>query len=82
MHNEELGKLAQELGEEKTKQTELKKQREKFMKQNQKLKQQTGIVNKKELKQDYDARDIEIKQLQDRIKELQEKHMKLTRIIE
>jgi len=38
----------------------MKKTREKLLRINQKLRQQTGIVNKKELKQDYDARDFEI----------------------
>ena len=60
----------------------MKKTREKLLRINQKLRQQTGIVNKKELKQDYDARDFEINDQQELIKTLQNKHSKLTRVIE
>jgi hypothetical protein len=46
------------------------------------LRQQTGIVNKKELKQDYDAREIEIMELKEKEKSLKDKHSRLTHIIE
>jgi len=39
-----------------------------------KLKQQTGIVNKKELQTDYEDRGVKITQLQEKIKMLMNKH--------
>ena len=53
-----------------------------MLKTNQKLRQQTGIVNKKELKTDFERRDAEITQLEENIRILQVKHQRLTNIIE
>ena len=52
------------------------------MKINLKLKQQTGIVNNKELSVDFDKRAIEITNLEEKIKILQVQHSRLTRVIE
>ena len=55
----------------------MKKNREKLWKMNQKLRQETGIVNNKSLKTDFDKRDYEIKDLQERIESLKEYHIRL-----
>jgi len=52
------------------------------MKINLKLKQQTGIVNNKELSVDFEKRAIEINNLEEKIKILQVQHSRLTRVIE
>ena len=57
--------LTANLTADKHEQSRLKTHREVILRTNQKLKQQTGIVNKKELKMDYDARDIEIVRLEE-----------------
>jgi hypothetical protein len=49
---------------------------------NQKLRQQTGIVNKTELKNDYMKRGVDIEELKMNEKLLKEKHSRLTNIIE
>lgn len=74
--------LNDDLNNEKTELSRLKKQRESLWKENQRLKQQTGIVNKKELKTDYDQRDEEIKGISEKIMGLQEYHGRLTKVIE
>ena len=76
-----LQELNEQLTNEKNEQSRLKKNREKLQKINQRLKQQTGIVNKKELKEDYDRRDKEKLELLDKIQALQDKHANLTNII-
>uniref|UniRef100_A0A7S3CLM4 CCDC113/CCDC96 coiled-coil domain-containing protein n=1 Tax=Strombidium rassoulzadegani TaxID=1082188 RepID=A0A7S3CLM4_9SPIT len=78
---QQLLQIIEQLNNEKNEQSRLKKNREKLQKLNQRLKQQTGIVNKKELKEDYDRRDKEKLELLDKIKQLQNKHANLTRII-
>ena len=80
--NENLKELNEILNNEKTELSKLKKNRESLWKENQKLKQKTGIVNKKSLKTDYDKRDDDIRDQSDRIKQLQEYHQRLTKIIE
>ena len=80
--NENLKELNEILNNEKTELSRLKKNRESLWKENQKLKQKTGIVNKKSLKTDYDKRDDDIRDQSDRIKQLQEYHQRLTKIIE
>ena len=60
----------------------MKKDREVLGKENQKLRQQTGIVNKKSLKTDYDRREDEIRSLSERIIGLEEYHSRLTKVIE
>lgn len=60
----------------------MKKNREKLWKMNQKLRQETGIVNNKSLKTDFDKRDFEIKDLQERIETLKEYHNRLHYVIE
>jgi len=81
IHAKKLKEVNKQLNNEKNEQSKLKKNREKLLKQNQKLKQQTGIVNKKELKQDYDKREKEITELQEKIKMLEAKHGQLDHII-
>ena len=63
--NKKLSELRDTLSLDKTKQNNYKKEREKLLRINQKLKQQTGIVNKKELAQDYEARIVEILELKE-----------------
>ena len=79
---EKLQVLKDQLDTEKNEQSKLKKQREKLQQINQRLKQQTGIVNKKELKEDFDRRKDEIKALKERIAKLESKHASLSAIIE
>jgi len=67
---------------DKNEQSKLKKNREKLLKINLKLKQDTGIVSKSELKDDYQRRDGQIVEIQEKIKYLQAKHMNLSAIIE
>ena len=74
--------LTENLNADKHEQSKLKKHREVLLKTNQKLRQQTGIVNKKELKEDFDRRDTEITDLEEQIKMLQVQHQRLTNIIE
>lgn len=74
--------LHHQLNSEKTALSNMKKEREGLQKENQKLKQQTGIVNKKSLKTDYDNREEEIRSLSERIIGLEEYHSRLTKIIE
>ena len=81
-HNEKLETLHHQLNSEKTALSNMKKEREGLQKENQKLKQQTGIVNKKSLKTDYDNREEEIRSLSERIIGLEEYHSRLTKIIE
>ena len=81
-HNEKLEILHHQLNSEKTALSNMKKEREGLQKENQKLKQQTGIVNKKSLKTDYDNREEEIRSLSERIIGLEEYHSRLTKIIE
>ena len=57
--------LTANLNADKHEQSRLKVSREALLRTNQKLKQQTGIVNKKELKMDFDARDTEITRLEE-----------------
>ncbi len=59
----------------------MKKEREVLQKENQKLRQQTGIVNKKSLKTDFDRRAEEIQSLSERIIGLEDYHSTLTKII-
>jgi predicted nucleic acid-binding Zn-ribbon protein len=58
--NDELKELNDKLNEDKISLSKMKKEREVLQKENQKLRQQTGIVNKKSLKTDYDRRAEEI----------------------
>lgn len=81
-HNEKLQTLGDQLNNEKLALSSMKKEREVLQKENQKLKQQTGIVNKKSLKTDYDNREDEIRSLSERIIGLEEYHSRLTKIIE
>lgn len=81
-HNDKLKTLNDQLNEEKKSLSYMKKDREVLQKENQKLKQQTGIVNKKSLKTDYDNREDEIRSLSERIIGLEEYHSRLTKIIE
>lgn len=55
-----LEDLKEQLNAEKSEQSKLKKYKEKLQKINLKLKQQTGIVNKKELQTDYEDRGVKI----------------------
>lgn len=82
IENKKLEELKNQLALEKNNQNKQKKARDALLRLNQKLRQQTGIVNKKELKDDYDARGDEIEQLKLKEKQLKEKHARLTRIIE
>ena len=66
----ELHELNEKLSIDKTEQSRLKKTKEKLNKINQKLKQDTGIVNNKGLKANYDKRDIEILDIGEQIKML------------
>ena len=77
-----LQDLTASLTSEKLEQSRLKVHRESIMKINLKLKQQTGIVNNKELSVDFDKRAIEITNLEEKIKILQVQHSRLTRVIE
>jgi len=58
--NLELVELNDKLNDDKISLSKMKKEREVLQKENQKLRQQTGIVNKKSLKTDYDRRSEEI----------------------
>ena len=81
-HNDKLKSLNDQLNDEKISLSKMKKDREVLQKENQKLRQQTGIVNKKSLKTDYDRREDEIRSLSERIIGLEEYHSRLTKIIE
>jgi len=81
-HNDKLKELNDKLNDEKISLSKMKKDREVLSKENQKLRQQTGIVNKKSLKTDYDRREEEIRSLSERIIGLEEYHSRLTKIIE
>ncbi len=70
------------LNEDKISLSKMKKEREVLQKENQKLRQQTGIVNKKSLKTDYDRRAEEIQSVSERIIGLEEYHSRLTKVIE
>jgi cell fate (sporulation/competence/biofilm development) regulator YlbF (YheA/YmcA/DUF963 family) len=74
--------LQEQLNTDKNEQSRLKKNREKLLKINLKLKQDTGIVSKTELKDDYTKRDADIINLQDKIKTLKAQHQNLSAIIE
>jgi chromosome segregation ATPase len=80
--NDMLKGLNDELNDEKISLSKLKKEREVLGKENQKLKQQTGIVNKKSLKTDYENREDEKKSLIKRIAGLEQYHASLYQIIE
>lgn len=80
--NKELQDLNDKLNEDKISLSKMKKEREVLQKENQKLRQQTGIVNKKSLKTDYDRRSEEIQSLSERIIGLEEYHSRLTKVIE
>ena len=80
--NDKLTDLSEYLNTEKNDLSKLKKKREKLWKTNQKLKQQTGIVNKKSLKADFDLREHEIRLQEDRILAMKEFHQQLTKVIE
>lgn len=82
MHNVKLKSLNDQLNDEKIQLSRMKKDREVLQKENQKLRQQTGIVNKKSLKTDYDRREDEIRSLSERIVGLEEYHSNLSSIIE
>jgi len=62
-----LQDINETLNTDKNEQSKLKKNREKLLKINLKLKQDTGIVSKTELKDDYTRRDKNIVFLQDKI---------------
>ena len=81
-HNDKLRVLVDQLNEEKISLSKMKKDREVLQKENQKLRQETGIVNKKSLKTDYDRREDEIRSLSAKIIGLEEYHSRLTKIIE
>jgi len=81
-HNKKLKVINDDLNEEKIALSKMKKEHQVLQKVNQKLQQQTGIVNKKELRVDFDNREEEIKSLSDRIIGLEEYHSRLTKIIE
>ena len=70
------------MNKEKNELSRQKKLREEKWKENQRLRQQTGIVNNKSLKQDYDKRESEIEGLKRRIENLKLYHLKLTGYIE
>ncbi len=70
----ELKSLTGDLTDIKTKLSGLKKKREDEAKRYQKLKQQTGIVSQSSLKDDYSNRAIELKELQEKIQNLDQKH--------
>jgi hypothetical protein len=74
--------LNDELNDEKIMLSRMKKDREVLGKENQKLRQQTGIVNKKSLKTDYDHREEEIRSLSERIIGLEEYHSRLYKVID
>lgn len=78
----QLIELNEQLNNEKNDQSKLKKNREKLQKINQRLKQQTGIVNSKDLKVDFERRAAEIESLQQKIVQLESKHKSLQDIIE
>jgi hypothetical protein len=59
---------------EKSQLSKAKKDREETWKENQKLRQQTGIVNNKSLKTDYDKRENEISYLNQKVVALQNYH--------
>ncbi|TNV83379.1 hypothetical protein FGO68_gene100 [Halteria grandinella] len=80
--NEKLKGLNDELNDEKIMLSKMKKDREVLGKENQKLRQQTGIVNKKSLKTDYDHREEEIRSLSERIIGLEEYHSRLYKVID
>ena len=80
--NLELVELNDKLNDDKISLSKMKKEREVLQKENQKLRQQTGIVNKKSLKTDYDRRSEEIQSLSERIIGLEEYHSRLTKVIE
>ena len=65
----------------KKRQTALKKEREDHQAINQRLKQETGVENKRELKQDYFNRVELIEKLDQENKMLADKHARLTRVI-
>jgi hypothetical protein len=77
-----LKELNDKLNEDKISLSKMKKEREFLQKENQKLRQQTGIVNKKSLKTDYDRRAEEIQSVSERIIGLEEYHSRLTKVIE
>jgi len=70
--NDKLKTLNDTLNDEKIALSKMKKDRAVLEKENQKLRQQTGIVNKKSLKTDYDLREEEIRSLSERIIGLEE----------
>jgi hypothetical protein len=55
----------------------MKEDREKFWKKNQRLKQETGIVNKKSLKVDYDKRKEENIEMDWKCDELEKYHNRM-----
>ena len=71
-----------QLNDEKISLSKMKKDREVLSKEIQKLRQQTGIVNKKPLKKDFDKRAEDIHSLSERIIGLEDYHSRLTKIIE
>jgi hypothetical protein len=80
LQNDKLQDLNLILNKEKNALSTLKKTKEDLLKRNQKLKQQTGIVSKESLKDDYDAREREKKTLEERINGMKEYHTYLTRV--
>lgn len=78
----QLAELNEQVKNEKNDQSKLKKNRDKLQRTNQKLKQQTGIVNSKELGVDFQRRKEEIIGLQEKIVKLEAKHKQLQDIIE
>jgi hypothetical protein len=78
----ERDKIEQDLKKEKNDLSSLKEKREDWRKKNQRLKQETGIVNDKFLKEDFDMRKDEISLLTKDIEQLKKHHEQLTQIIE
>lgn len=77
-----MEELRETLTNDKSEQSRLKKQKERLQKTNMKLKQQTGIVNKKELQEDFNLRDKKISALEQEIDMLKNKHLMLEQIIQ
>merc|ERR1712098_101805 len=71
----------EECNKYRTQLTDIKKRKDDLRKHNATLRQETGIVNSKNLKQDFDSMQVRIVDLQEKFGEMKEKHTALVKFI-
>ena len=74
--------MNEDLNKEKNTLSKQKKEREEKLKENLRLKQQTGIVENKSLKADYNNREKEVEYMEAHMITLKRYHQRLTQYIE